>query len=567
MASSCTPISHYLLLITLTILFSTPPSTVLSDDVTCLRGVHNSLQDPNQNLHSWNFNNHTAGFVCSFDFVRCWNDQENRVLELNPRNLNLVGPFPSDIRFCQNLQTLDLSGNNITGSIPNQLCTWLPYLVHLDLSNNQLTGQIPEGLGNCTFLNTLLLSDNQLSGNIPVQFVNLNRLSKISVANNGLTGPIPSSLSKFDSGGFEGNKGLCGKPVGGCGGLSSRNLAIIIAAGVFGAAASLLVGFGVWWWCFTRSKRRRNGIVGEDESRGWGDKLRGYKLVQVTLFQKPLVKVRLVDLMMATNNFSKESVVVVTRSGATYKAVLRDGSAIAVKRLRACKVNERMFQAEMNALGSLRHPNLTPLLGYCVVEDEKLLVYKHMSNGTLASLLAKQSSLLDWPTRFKIGLGAARGLAWLHHGCRPAILHQNVSSNAIFVDEDYDARIVDVGLARLMNSSDNYADENGFVNGELGEFGYVAPEYSTTMVASLKGDTYGFGVVLLELATGQRPTNVNVAEEGYKGNLVDWVNQLSSSGQIKTAIDKNIRGAGDDEKIVEFMRIADPKFSNLPLFI
>ncbi|KAM0033589.1 putative protein kinase RLK-Pelle-LRR-Xa family [Helianthus debilis subsp. tardiflorus] len=546
------PSHNIVILITLTCILS--PAT--ADDATCLRGVHRSLRDPNSNLHSWNFNNHTAGFICTFDYIRCWNDQENRVLELIPRDLGLVGTFPSDVRFCQNLQKLDLSGNNLTGSIPNELCTWLPYLVQLDLSGNQFTGEIPAGLGNCSFLNTIILSDNQLTGNIPVQFSNLARLSKISVANNELSGPIPESLSKFDSDGFDGNRGLCGKPVGSCGGLSNKNLAIIIAAGVFGAAASLLIGFGLWWWCFMRSKRRRSGVVGEDEGSRWGDVLRSHKLVQVTLFQKPLVKVRLVDLMIATNNFSKESVIVSTGSGTTYKAVLRDGSAIAIKRLSACKLNERIFQAEMNALGHLRHPNLTPLLGYCIVEDEKLLVYKYMSNGTLSSLLAKQSSLLDWPTRFKIGLGAARGLAWLHHGCRPAILHQNVSSNAIFVDEDYDARIVDVGLARLITSSDNYANESSFFNRELGEFGYVAPEYSTTMVASLKGDTYGFGVVLLELATGQKPTNVAIAEEGYKGTLVDWVSQLSGSGQIKTAIDKNIRGKGDDEKIVEFMKIA-----------
>ncbi|KAK9067252.1 hypothetical protein SSX86_014578 [Deinandra increscens subsp. villosa] len=543
-------ILDYVILISLAVfLFSSPSSVAAEDDAKCLQGVHRSLRDPESRLNSWNFNNKTAGFICNFEFVRCWNDQENRVLELTTADLGLAGSFPSDLQFCQSLQKLDLSGNNLTGSIPSELCTWLPYIVDLDLSGNQLTGEIPASLGNCSFLNSISLSENQLSGNIPPQFSNLGRLNKFSVANNVLSGPIPSSLSKFDSASFDGNRGLCGEPLGNCGGLNTKNLAIIIAAGVFGAAASLLIGLGLWWWCFTRSKRnRRNGIAGEDDSSSWYDTLRSHKLVQVTLFQKPIVKVRLVDLMIATNNFSKENIIISTGTGTTYKAVLRDGSAIAIKRLSACKLHERLFQAEMHALGRLRHPNLTPLLGYCIVEDEKLLVYKYMSNGTLSSLLAKQSSLLDWQTRFKIGLGAARGLAWLHHGCRPAILHENISSNAIFVDEDYDARIVDVGLARLMNYSDN--------NGEQGEFGYVAPEHSTTMVASPKGDTYGFGLVLLELATGQKPTNITVADEGYKGNLVDWVNQLSVSGQIESAIDKNIRGRGEDEKIVEFMRIA-----------
>ncbi|KAL8231552.1 hypothetical protein R6Q57_001330 [Mikania cordata] len=551
-------ILDHLILFSLGLLFFTQPSSIIAeDDAKCLQGVHNSLRDPESKLSSWNFNNNTAGFICTFEFVRCWIDQENRVLELTPRDQGLAGSFPSDLRFCESLQKLDLAGNNLTGSIPTELCTWLPYLVELDLSGNQLTGEIPATLGNCSFLNGISLSDNQLSGKIPPQFSNLVRLNKFSVANNVLSGPIPSSLSKFGSSSFEGNRGLCGEPIGSCGGFKTKNFAIIIAAGVFGAAASLLIGLGLWWWCFNKSKRKRlSGIAGEDESGSWSDTLRSHKLVQVTLFQKPLVKVRLVDLMIATNNFSNENIINSTTTGTTYKAVLRDGSAIAVKRLSMCKLHERLFQAEMNTLGHLRHPNLTPLLGYCIVENEKLLVYKHMANGTLSSLLAKQSSLLDWPTRFKIGLGAARGLAWLHHGCQPSILHQNINSNAIFVDEDYDARIVDVGLARLMDSSNNHRNESSFVNGELGEFGYVAPEYSTSMVASLKGDTYSLGVVLMELATGQKPTNVTMAEEGYKGYLVDWVNQLSVSGQIKSAIDKNIRGTGDDEKIIEFLRIA-----------
>ncbi|KAL7605808.1 hypothetical protein Lser_V15G20601 [Lactuca serriola] len=540
------------ILITVAVFLCTQSSSVVAeDDEKCLRGVKDSFRDPELKLHSWNFNNNTPGFVCTFDFVDCWNDQENRLLTLNPINLGLAGTISPSFEFCMSLQNLELSGNRLTGSIPRDLCKWMPYLVNLDLSDNQLSGELPD-LANCSFLNKLILSGNQFSGSIPPQFSNFGRLSDFSVANNALSGPIPPGLSRFGASNFDGNSGLCGEPLSRCGGLSTKNLAIIIAAGVFGAAASLLIGFGLWWWCVTKSKqRRRYGIGGDDDSSSWADRLRTHKLVQVSLFQKPLVKVRLVDLMAATNNFSKESVVISSRTGTTYKAILSDGSALAIKRLSKCDLHERQFRAEMNLLGQLRHPNLTPLLGFCTVEEEKLLVYKYMSNGTLSSTLSKQSSLLDWPSRFRIALGAARGLAWLHHGCRPSILHQNVSSNAIFLDEDYDARIVDFGLASLMNSN-----EGSFINGDLGEFGYVAPEYSMTMVPSMKGDAYAFGVVLLELATGQKPTNVTAAEEGFKGSLVDWVNQLSSCGQMENAIDKNVHGTGHDEKIVKFMGIA-----------
>ncbi|GFQ03987.1 probable inactive receptor kinase at1g27190, partial [Phtheirospermum japonicum] len=289
-------------------------------------------------------------------------------------------------------------------------------------------------------------------------------------------------------------------------------------------------------------------------SSNWADRLRAHKLTQVTLFQKPLVKVKLSDLLDSTNNFSKENVIVSSRTGTTYKAVLPDGSALAIKRLNECKIAEKQFRMEMNRLGQIRHPNLVPLLGFCLVEDEKLLVYKHLSNGTLGAMLSGDSSDLDWPTRFKIALGAARGLAWLHHGCHPPILHQNISSNVVLLDEDYDARLMDFGLARLMTPPES--NESSFVYGDLGEIGYVAPEYSSTMVASLKGDVYSFGVVLLELATGLKPLDVSPVDELFKGNLVDWFTQVSGLGRIKDTIDKRLSGKGHDEDIVRFLRIA-----------
>nr|GMC91616.1 inactive LRR receptor-like serine/threonine-protein kinase BIR2 [Ipomoea batatas] len=530
---------------------------VAEDDVGCLKGVRSSLKDPGSNLGLWNFDNTTVGFICNFAGVTCWNDRENRVFRLDLREFNLSGEFPEALQYCRNLQTLDLSGNELSGTIPPQICRWLPYLVTLDLSNNHLTGEIPPGLGDCSYLNNLMLNDNKFSGNIPAQLSSLSRLKKFSVANNDLSGRLPSFFEAMDNPGFDfGGNNLCGGPAGKCGGLSKKNLAIIIAAGVFGAAASMLFGFGMWYWCFTNSGKKRKGRYGggRDDSDSWAERLRAHKLAQVMLFQKPLIKVKLADLLIATNNFSAGSIINSTRIGTTYKAVLRDGSALATKRLNACKLGEKQFRIEMYRLGELRHPNLVPLLGFCVVEEEKLLVYKHLSSGTLFSLLHGNPSLLDWPTRLRIGLGASRGLAWLHHGCHPPILHQYFSSHVIMLDEDFDARIMDFGLARLMDLSDG--TETSYVKGDLGEIGYVAPEYSSTMVPSTKGDTYSFGVVLLELATGQNPLVVGAAEEGFKGTLVDWVNQVSRSGRIKDVIDKSLCGKGHDEEIVQFLNIA-----------
>lgn len=529
-------------------------SGVLEDDVKCLKEFKNSVKDPQGRLTSWDFKNTSIGNICKFVGVSCWNDRENRVLNLELRDMKLSGSVPQALEYCVSLQNLDLGGNDFSGTIPSQICSWLPFLVGLDLPNNDFSGFIPHELGKCTYLNRLTLSDNRLSGTIPFEISSLSRLKVFSVANNQLTGTIPQLFAPVDKEDFAGNKGLCGKPLGKCGGLSNKNLAIIIAAGVFGAAASLLLAFGLWWWYHLRlSKRRKRGygIGGDDD---WAARLKAHKLAQVSLFQKPLVKVKLADLMAATNNFSLENVIISSRTGTTYKAVLPDGSALAIKRLNTCKLGEKQFRLEMNRLGQLRHPNLTPLLGFCMVENEKLLVYKHLSNGTLHSLLhGSSTTALDWPTRFRIGFGAARGLAWLHHGCHPPIIHQNVCSNVILIDEDFDARIMDFGLARLMTSDSN---ESSFVNGDLGELGYVAPEYPSTMVVSLKGDAYGFGVVLLELVTGQKPLEVSTGEEGFKGNLVDWVTHLSKSGRTKDVIDKAIYGRGHDEEILQFLRIA-----------
>jgi serine/threonine protein kinase len=533
------------------------------DDVKCLEGVKRALSDPANKLSSWTFTNTSVASICKLEGVTCWNEKENRLISLQLRSMQLAGELPESLKYCQSLQNLDLSGNALAGPIPPQICLWLPYLVTLDLSGNRLSGSIPPEIADCKFLNTLDLSSNRLSGSIPYGLGRLDRLKRFTLADNDLSGSVPSDLAKFgESGGFDGNGGLCGKPLGSkCGGLSSKSLAIIVAAGVIGAAGSLFLGFLVWWWFFVRAsgEKRRYG-VGAKGDGSWVDLLRSYKLVQVSLFQKPIVKVRLADLLAATNNFNSKNIVISTRTGVSYKAVLPDGSALAIKRLNNCQLSEKQFRSEMNRLGQLRHPNLVPLLGFCVVEEEKLLVYKHMFNGTLYSQLHgsgnvnSQYGFLDWPTRLRIGVGAARGLAWLHHVCQPPYLHQNISSNVVLLDYDFEARITDFGLARLVGSRDS--NDSSYVNGDLGELGYVAPEYSSTMVASWKGDVYGFGVVLLELVTGQKPLEVTNAGEGYKGSLVDWVSHLLIAGGSKDAIDKALSGKGHDDEIVQLMRVA-----------
>ncbi|KAM3304051.1 putative inactive receptor kinase [Capsicum chacoense] len=552
------PKSTIFIIFFLTLLLLLPPSFSIENDIKCLQGIKSSLLDPLNKLSSWSFTNTSVASICKLVGVSCWNEKENRLISLQLPSMSLSGSLPPDLQYCTSLQTLDLSGNELSGSLPVQICSWLPYLVNLDLSSNSFSGSLPPEFSNCKFLNTLLLNDNKLKGSIPYEIGMLDRLKRFSVANNGLSGLIPDDLNRFSKDGFEDNDGLCGKPVGvKCSKLSYKSLVVIIAAGVIGAAVSLILGFGIWRWFLVQPSKKDREFgdgKGGGSSSDWVEKLRTFKLVQVTLFQKPINKIKLNDLLLATNSFDSDNIVISTRTGASYKAMLVDGSALAIKRLSSCTLSEKQFRSEMNRLGQLRHPNLVPLLGFCIVDIEKLLVYKHMQNGSLYSLLHGNCCEIGWQARVRIAAGAARGIAWLHHGCQPPYLHQYLSSNVILVDDDFDARITDFGLARLIRSTDS--NDSSFVNGDLGEFGYVAPEYSSTLVASMKGDVYSFGVVLLELVTGRKPLGAGNAEEGFKGSLVDWVNQMSSSGRSKDVIDKSLAVSGQDDEILRVLQIA-----------
>ncbi|GLT35425.1 hypothetical protein SLA2020_428900 [Shorea laevis] len=237
-------------------------SAVAENDIKCLRGVKASLtqggRDPEGKLSSWNFANTSVGFICQFVGVSCWKDEENRVHTLELRDMQLKGTVPTSLRYCGSLQNLDLSTNNLSGTIPAAICSWLPYVVTLDLSYNDLSGEIPPDLAKCAYLNKLILSNNHLSGTIPYQLSSLGRLKTFSVENNKLTGPIPPFLNSYDKAGFEGNDGLCGGPLGKCG---KKRLAMIIAAGgLFAAGASLLLTFGVWWLYHLRRMRRIGNI-------------------------------------------------------------------------------------------------------------------------------------------------------------------------------------------------------------------------------------------------------------------------------------------------------------------
>ncbi|KAJ4751379.1 Leucine-rich receptor-like protein kinase family protein [Rhynchospora pubera] len=526
-------------------------------DMVCLQMLKASINDPN-NFLNWKFDNKSEGSICKFTGVECWHQNENRVLNLRLSNMGLVGTFPKGLENCSSLTGLDLSSNNFTGPIPINISKIVPFVTSLDLSYNNFSGEIPSNLSQCSYLNTLNLQHNRLSGEIPWQLTHLTRLNQLNVADNLLSGPIPAFSSSVKAS-YANNPGLCGGSLGEChSGSGKGRTAVIIGSAVAGVVIVAVIVGVILFVCLRMvpAKKRKKEL----EENKWAKNIKGAKGVKISMFEKSVAKMKLNDLLKSTNDFSKENIIGTGRTGTMYKATLPDGSFLAIKRLQDSQHSESQFASEMATLGNVRHKNLVPLLGYCLAKKERLLVYKHMPKGTLFDLLhvqeaeEKKRSTLDWPVRLKISIGAARGFAWLHHSCNPRILHRNISSKCILLDEDFEPKISDFGLARLMNPIDTHLST--FVNGEFGDLGYVAPEYTRTLVATPKGDVYSFGVVLLELVTGEKPTQVTNAPENFKGSLVDWITYLSNNTLLQDAIDKSLIGKDYDRELMQFLKVA-----------
>ncbi|ONK66671.1 uncharacterized protein A4U43_C06F10770 [Asparagus officinalis] len=223
--------------------------------------------------------------------------------------------------------------------------------------------------------------------------------------------------------------------------------------------------------------------------------------------------------------------------GTVYRLVIDESLTFAVKRLNKGHIErDRGFERELNTMGDIKHRNIVTLHGYYVAPQFNLLIYELMPNGSLDGFLHRKWSdekPLDWQTRYKIALGSARGIAYLHHDCIPHIIHRDIKSSNILLDQNMEARVSDFGLATLMEPEQTHVSTI-----VAGTFGYLAPEYFDTGKATTKGDVYSFGVVLLELLTGKRPTDESFIEEGTK--LVTWVKGVVEDKREENAIDRNL---------------------------
>jgi serine/threonine protein kinase len=255
------------------------------------------------------------------------------------------------------------------------------------------------------------------------------------------------------------------------------------------------------------------------------------------------------ELAHATNNFNEEEKLGQGGFGWVYRGFLRDSNSfVAIKRVsKGSKQGIKEYASEVKIISRLRHRNLVQLFGWCHGRGELLLVYEFMPNGSLDSHLFTQDSLLIWAMRYKVAQGLALALLYLHEEWEQCVVHRDIKSSNIMLDSDFNAKLGDFGLARLV---DHLKGSQTTVL--AGTMGYIAPECVTTGKAGKDSDVYSFGIVALEIACGRKPISPKAPEDQVV--MVDWVWELYGIGKVLEAADPRL-GGDFDEKQIECLMI------------
>ncbi|XP_049932899.1 protein NSP-INTERACTING KINASE 1-like isoform X2 [Nymphaea colorata] len=498
-------------------------------EVQALMGIKTALRDPHNVLDNWDGDSVDP---CSWTMITC--SAENLVVGLGAPSQNLSGTLSPSIGNLTNLQVILLQNNNISGPMPPELGKLLN-LHTLDLSNNLFTGPVPESLGQLTNLKYLRLNNNSLSGSFPSSLADIEKLAFLDMSFNNLSGPVP----KFPARTFNivGNPLICGNGLEqGCSGnatpyplsftfntsqsgssngqVKNHRLALALGSSL-GCTCLLVLGFGILFWWKRKCNQQIDIPYQHDEEVRLGN----------------LKRFQFRELQVATGNFSSKNILGKGGFGIVYKGHLQDGSIVAVKRLKDGNAagGEIQFQTEVEMISLAVHRNLLRLCGFCMTATERLLVYPYMSNGSVASRL-KGKPPLDWSTRKRIALGAARGLLYLHEQCDPKIIHRDVKAANILLDDYCEAVVGDFGLAKLLDHRDTH-----ITTAVRGTVGHIAPEYLSTGQSSEKTDVFGFGILLLELISGQKALEFGKTGN-QKGALLDWMQELFNRNMLS---DKN----------------------------
>lgn len=327
---------------------------------------------------------------------------------------------------------------------------------------------------------------------------------------------------------------------------SSQNeqLQLILLFAIALGAVEITGSFLVWCFMFSSSQNSNEASQGYHHHHP-----------EITGFRRFTYS----ELKKATGNFSVE----IGRGarGTVYKATLPDNRIAAIKRLNSiANQGEAEFLAEVSIIGKLNHMNLIEMWGYCAERNQRLLVYEYMEHGSLAESLS--SRLLDWPKRFQIALGIARGLAYLHEECLEWVLHCDVKPQNILLDSNYQPKVSDFGLSKMLNRSSGHLSDSSFSR-IRGTRGYMAPEWVSNLPITSKVDVYSYGIVVLEIITGKSPANGESSSSGegkeLQRGLVTWVTEnKKNEGEswMKKIIDPTLKGEYDKGEMEIIAKLA-----------
>ncbi|XP_047320049.1 protein NSP-INTERACTING KINASE 3-like isoform X2 [Impatiens glandulifera] len=526
--------------------------TGINYEVVALMAIKNDLNDPYNVLENWDINSVDP---CSWRMVTCSPDGYVSALGLPSQSLS--GILSPGIGNLTNLQSVLLQNNAITGLIPDVIGK-LDKLQTLDLSANNFNGQIPTSVGDLRNLNYLRLNNNSLIGPIPESLSNVEGLALVDLSFNNLSGSLPKISARTFN--IIGNPLICGQNSGNnCSviypeplsfpasesesGRKNHRVAVALGAGL-GCAVVGVVCIGLLvLWRYTHNQQVFFDVNDQYDPEVCLGHLKRYSFK---------------ELRNATDHFNVKNILGKGGFGVVYKGCLNNGSLVAVKRLKDYNAvgGEIQFQTEVELISLAVHRNLLRLLGFCTTENERLLVYPYMPNGSVASRLRGGDhirdgvAVLDWSRRKKIALGTARGLVYLHEQCDPKIIHRDVKAANILLDQDFEAVVGDFGLAKLLDHRDSHV-----TTAVRGTVGHIAPEYLSTGQSSEKTDVFGFGILLLELITGQKALDFGRAAN-QKGVMLDWVKKVREEGKLHVMVDKDFKGKLDWIEVEEMVQVA-----------
>ncbi|XP_030964835.1 probable LRR receptor-like serine/threonine-protein kinase At3g47570 [Quercus lobata] len=485
----CSTLLHMILLFTITLLCLKPAtfsatSTNETDHLALLKFKESIADDPYGILSSWN----DSIQFCNWYGVTCGR-RHRRVtaLELNGHKLRgTITPYIGNLTF---LRVTDLGNNSFYGEIPKEV-GHLFRLQHLKIHDNTLGGEIPVSLANCTELRVMSIGWNKLIGTIPIELGSLSKLLYLWIAAvNQLTGTLPTNI-----------------------GLTLPNLKLFELGGneFFGPIPSSLCNASKLQMIDLPS----NSFVGPVPKK--------YKKKPSSIASKmdllPTISYKMLHL--ATNGFSLNNLIGSGSFGSVYKGILnQEEMLVAVKVLNLQKKGAtKSFVAECNVLRNVRHRNLVKIFTCCSSinykgDEFKALVFEFMTNGSLDMWLhpmidcENQSKNLSILQRIIIAIDVASALNYLHNHCQQQIIHCDLKPSNILLDSEMIAHVSDFGLARLLATTSDSSQKHTSTIGLKGSIGYAAPEYGMGAHASIEGDVYSYGVLVLEMFTGKMPTD------------------------------------------------------------